>query len=190
MSSESAASARGISPSRSDDSRSISPLPPMRPKMKLNTTMSNASSSSGTSSSVPRVIHQQQQQQIQQSQLKSPIEPPPRTKKRAAPPPPVVAAGAAPANDAIRGSQSEGLNRIESKPPAAPIKPTPRKKDAPKDPPGWNNNKSTTLPIHHSRHSSDSSGYHEAIEPHHHDNIHRLDRYALHIYAGKKRSRL
>ena len=113
VSSESAASARGTSPSRSDDSRSISPLPPPV-KYKTNNTsssvISNSSGSSGSNSTLNKISN---------STMST------KPKKRAAPLPP-----------------STPTTPISSVPPPVPhkplshslsnteeVKPTPRRKD-------------------------------------------------------------
>ncbi|CAG7816439.1 unnamed protein product, partial [Allacma fusca] len=204
VSSESAVSARGVSPSRSDDSRSISPLPPARPKLKLNPTMSNASSSSGTSSSIPKSqLPPSSSGPLIKSGLKSTstsnlsnsaVQAPPRPKKRAAPQPPGLvthqslpppSSSSSSSSSTPVGNKNPNVHIIPSTPLSnisnntsnvlsPPVRPTPRKKEPPREPPGLTT-KATSLPIHHSRHSSDSSGYHEACDPHDNNNRHRFD---------------
>lgn len=167
-SSDSATSARGISPSRSDDSRSISPIPVVhKTTHRLNqTVLSNCSSSSiGNQSSV----------QGKNSTLKMSA-PVPKPKKRAAPLPPGMNTTLEESRNSVNNNHSmENASSIVS-----PVKPMPRKKEAPKEPPKIQPVGHQT--INHSRQSSDSSGYHESsvLSDHHHDSHHqRLERYVV-----------
>lgn len=179
VSSESTGSGRGISPCRSEDSRSISPLPLIRPKTlihsrtasNLSTCSSSCNSSSGqcrantfnnSAVSTSQVSHQQVVMQA-----------PPRTKKRAAPQPPGAKVNNS--NTSLNCS-STSLNNSTSNPTCTtptngmkavspcgggPLeRPTPRKKEAPREPPKphYPLSHHQSLPLnHHSRHNSGSN---------------------------------
>jgi len=172
VSSGSAASARGTSPSRSDDSRSISPIGILPSKIRLRSSVSNASSAGPYASSpLP----------LQTAMLKKSISSNPlptggfgglgadgnvKPKKRAPPPPPT-------SSSSPHKTLTQSISHPSSSSPAGGegVKPAPtRKKEAPvpvvskSAAPMAASAPNTSETGTHSRHSSasDSSGYHEA----------------------------
>jgi hypothetical protein len=166
VSSGSTGSARGLSPTRSDDSRSVSPLPHFQSKPKTTTSTISNNSSSGTVSIAKKSTSMSNMfsPSSRKTSLPEGIQPPPRTKKRAAPPPPSLVKSQT--ESAIVSKVNESSIIPQPDKPLVCSRPTPKKKEAPRVPPNvkpLDSSLPSTRPTNnHSRHSSGSSGYHES----------------------------
>ncbi|CAL8110450.1 unnamed protein product [Orchesella dallaii] len=176
VSSESTGSGRGISPCRSEDSRSISPLPLIRPKTLMHSRPSYVSTCSSTGNSSGLL----KSHSLDSSAL-SPIshqpvvmQAPPRTKKRAAPQPPSTPGAKVNTSNCCTPSNSNVCSPITEQYPSCStpvnssslvksgsdsVERVPRKKEAPREPPKYHAPLShhQSLPLNHMRHSSGSN---------------------------------